>query len=90
MPRKKQDPEIESRIEYYNQRLRDLRTDNDLTQTQVAEILHVSQRTYSDYELGNLRIPVEVYIELAKYYNVDMNYICGLTNIKTPFPGNWT
>ena len=70
----------------YQQRIRDLREDNDYTQTYIASLLNVGQRTYADYELGKTRIPVDSLIKLAKFYNVDMNYICGLSNIKTTFP----
>lgn len=67
-------------------RIRALREDNDYTQTQIANILNISQRTYADYELGKTRIPVDSLIKLARYYNVDMNYITGISNIKNPFP----
>ena len=43
----------------YNERIRALREDNDLNQTQVAAIIHVPQRTYSDYESGRIRLPVD-------------------------------
>ncbi|MBQ2879978.1 MAG: helix-turn-helix transcriptional regulator [Anaerotignum sp.] len=70
----------------YNERIRALREDNDLKQYQIAELLHIGQKTYSDYELGKTRIPLESVIILARYYNVDMNYICGLSDIKNNFP----
>ena len=70
----------------YRERIRALREDNDYTQTYIASILNVGQRTYADYELGKTRIPVESLIKLANFYNVDMNYITGLSNIIAPFP----
>ena len=70
----------------YNERIRALREDNDLKQRQIAEMLHVGQKTYSDYELGKTRIPLESMIILEEYYNVDMNYICGISDIKQNFP----
>ncbi|MBM6752603.1 helix-turn-helix domain-containing protein [Mediterraneibacter glycyrrhizinilyticus] len=70
----------------WQSRIRALREDNDYTQTQIAKILNVGQRTYADYELGKTRIPVDSLIKLAKYYNVDMNYITGVSNNKKPFP----
>ncbi len=70
----------------YAERIRSLREDNDLTQSQVARLLQVGQRTYCDYELGNTRIPVDSLIILARHYNVSMDYICGLTRIKGEFP----
>ena len=70
----------------YSDRIRSLREDSDLTQSQIADMLQVGQRTYCDYELGKTRIPVDSLITLAKYYNVDMNYICGVSDAKKPFP----
>ena len=62
------------------QRLRDLREDKDLKQREIAQYLNCSQRTYSNYELGQRDIPTEVLIKLALYYNVSVDYILGLTN----------
>lgn len=70
----------------YTERVKALREDNDKNQTQIAKVLHVAQTTYSDYEKGKVRIPVESLIELAKLYNVDMNYITGVSNKKKCFP----
>ena len=53
----------------YFQRLRDLREDMDLNQTQIAEILHTSQTVYSRYERGFQTIPVEHLLILADFYN---------------------
>ncbi|MBO7179604.1 MAG: helix-turn-helix transcriptional regulator [Clostridia bacterium] len=66
-------------------RVRDLREDNDYTQKQIAEILKIHQTTYSDYELGNLNIPIDVLIELAKLYNTSIDYIVGLTDETKPY-----
>ena len=60
------------------QRIRDLREDRDLSQSQVAEILKVSQSTYSRYESGYLDVPSEILIDLSKFYNVSVDYILGL------------
>lgn len=60
------------------QRIRDLREDNDLTQKQVADILNISQSTYSRYESGFLDIPSSVLIDLSEYYGVTTDYILGL------------
>ena len=70
----------------YNERIRMLREDSDLTQQKVADLLHVGQRTYADYESGKIRIPIDNIMILAKFYNVSMDYITGASNIKTPFP----
>lgn len=69
-----------------NERIRELREDNFHTQQKVAELVNVGQRTYSDYESGKTRIPVESLITLARFYNVSMDYISGVSNIKCPFP----
>ena len=66
-------------------RVRDLREDNDYTQKQIAGILKIHQTTYSDYEIGNLNIPVDVLIELAKLYNTSIDYIVGLTDETKPY-----
>ena len=75
-------------MKHYTERLRALREDSDLTQSAVAALLHVGQKTYSDYELGKTRIPLDSVIILAKYYNVSMDYICGVSNLKNEFPQN--
>ncbi len=70
----------------YFERIRSLREDHDKTQTEIAQLLNVGQRTYCDYELGKTRIPVDSLIVLAKLYNVSMDYICGISDICNPFP----
>lgn len=70
----------------YTDRIRALREDNDMTQMQVAGLLKVGQKTYSDYELGKTRIPVDSLIVLARLYNVSMDYICGVTDTRKVFP----
>ena len=70
----------------YLRRIRELREDNDLSQTQIAKLLNVAQRTYSDYESGRIRIPLDSMMILAKYYDVSMDYICGLTKEQGYFP----
>jgi len=70
----------------YYERIRDIREEHELTQSAVAAILNIGQRTYSDYESGKTRIPIDSLIILAKYYNVSMDYITGLTDTKLSFP----
>lgn len=67
-------------------RIRDMRIDRGLTQTQVARLLHVSQNTYSQYEIGTTRFPLDVVIKLAEYYNVSIDYLVGLTDRQEPYP----
>ena len=64
----------------YFPRLRDLREDADLSQKQVAEILHIQQTVYSRYERGYQTIPVGHLLVLADYYHVSVDYLLGRTN----------
>lgn len=66
-------------------RLKDLREDTDLTQTQVASLLNISQVAYSYYEIGKRSIPLELLCKLADYYNTSIDYILYRTNISTPY-----
>lgn len=70
----------------YNERIRLIREDAELTQQKVADLLHIGQRTYADYESGKTRIPVDNLMILAKFYNVSMDYITGASDIKTEYP----
>ena len=64
----------------FYQRVRDLREDSDLSQADVAQILGISQQHYSMYESGKRELPMHHFITLAKFYNVSLDYITGLTN----------
>lgn len=64
----------------YLQRLRDLREDADLNQTDIAEYLGIQQTVYSRYERGVRTIPLEHLIRLADFYNVSLDYLVGRTN----------
>ena len=64
------------------QRIQDLRTDADMSQKQLSEILHISQRSYSHYETGSRNIPVEMLIRLANYYDISFDYLVGRTDKK--------
>ena len=70
----------------YAERIRALREDSDKTQSQIAHLLQVGQRTYCDYEKGKTRIPVDSLILLAKFYNVSMDYITGISDEKREYP----
>ena len=65
-------------------RLRDLREDRDLPQRVLAELLHVSQATYSRYESGGLDIPSGALIALARFYHTSVDYLLGLTDNPGP------
>lgn len=67
-------------------RIRALREDHDFSQKYIASVLHVAQTTYSDYEKGKVRIPLDSVIILAELYDVNLDYISGISNEKIPFP----
>ncbi len=67
------------------QRIQDLRVDSDLSQKQISEILHISQRSYSHYETGSRGIPIEMLIRLADYYQTSIDYLVGRTNVKKKY-----
>ena len=64
------------------QRIQDLHTAADMSQKQLSEILHISQRSYSHYETGSRNIPVEMLIRLANYYDISVDYLVGRTDKK--------
>lgn len=70
----------------YNERIRAIREDNSLTQQKIADLLHIGQRTYADYESGKTRIPVDSLLILARFYDVSMDYITGASNLKSEYP----
>ena len=70
----------------YNERIREIREDNQLTQQKIADLLNIGQRTYADYESGKTRIPVDNLMKLAKFYDVSMDYITGASDVKKEYP----
>lgn len=62
--------------------IRNLREDNDKTQQEIADYLNIKQTTYSKYELGKINIPIEVFIKLADYYGVSLDYLVGRSKNK--------
>ena len=66
-------------------RLRDLREDHDLNQTEIANLLHVHQTTYSDYELEKSDLPIQALPILAKFYKTSTDYILYLTDNPIPY-----
>jgi transcriptional regulator with XRE-family HTH domain len=67
------------------QRLRDLREDRDLNQQTLADLLNISQTTYSRYESGTFDIPSVSLIKLAKFYGTSIDYLLGLTDNRKPY-----
>lgn len=68
------------------ERIRNLREDKDMTQTQIAKYLNCSQRIYSNYERGDVDIPTRVLIKLADLHGTSTDYLLNRTNRKEPFP----
>jgi transcriptional regulator with XRE-family HTH domain len=65
-------------------RLKDMRTDRDLMQKQIADFLDIDQRVYSNYETGKREIPTRFIVALAKFYGTSADYILGLTDNPKP------
>jgi len=71
----------------YLERIKGLRIERKKKQREVAAQIFVSQRTYSDYESGRIRLPIESLVKLARYYDVSMDYISGAASDTGSFPG---
>lgn len=69
-------------------RLEDLRIDSDQAQADIAEYLGCQREVYRRYEKGTRQIPVDMLIQLSKLYNVSIDYLVGLTNVKKTYPRN--
>ena len=67
-------------------RIRNMREDKDLTQSQMATHLNIHQTTYSDYEIGNLNIPVAVLSRIADLFETSIDYLVGRTDTMEPYP----
>ena len=66
------------------QRIRDLREDRDINQKDLAEKIGLYTTTYARYERGEQEIPLYIAIEIAKFYNVSLDYIAGLIDLPKP------
>ncbi|MBQ4333195.1 MAG: helix-turn-helix transcriptional regulator [Clostridia bacterium] len=69
----------------YYARLKDLRSDRDMKQKEVAALLGIDQRVYSNYETGKREIPAHLLIVLADFYGTSTDYILGRTNNSKPY-----
>lgn len=69
---------------YFYQRLRDLREDNDKNQREIASLLNTTVQQYSRYERGERELPMHHFITLARFYNVSLDYLAGLTDSQKP------
>ena len=70
----------------YLKRLKDLRTDHDLTQENLASILKCHREVYRRYESGIRTLPIDYLVTIAKYYNTSTDYLLELTDIKQSYP----
>lgn len=71
---------------YIYPRVKDMRSDNDKTQAEMAKILGEHITTYRRWEAGETEIPVHIIIEICKIFDVSADYILGLTNDYTKLP----
>ena len=69
-------------------RLKDLREEKDVNQSEIAKVLKTTQQQYSKYEIGIRLIPIDKLNILADFYKTSIDYIVGRTNIKKPYPKN--
>ena len=68
------------------ERLRNLREDLDLTQAQIGECLHISQRAYALYEAGTRDNPIDILVQLADLHQVNIDYLLERTDMKDMLP----
>lgn len=67
-------------------RLKEIREDRDLLQSDIAEVLNVSQVAYSYYEIGKRQLPIDLLKKLAIFYGTSTDYLLGLTDERKPYP----
>lgn len=68
------------------QRIRNLREDKDLNQTQMAEKLNINQRTYSRYENADSMMPLDILVKIADFHNVSVDYLLERTDVPKRYP----
>ncbi len=66
----------------FAKKIKDLRVDSDMSQTEVAKFLGISQRAYSHYEKADREISLDSLVQIADYFNVSIDYLLGRTNKK--------
>ena len=69
----------------YQERLKNIREDRDLTQAQVGKLLNKSQQGYNHIEAGRAELKIDDLVKLCKFYNLSADYIIGLTNKPKPY-----
>lgn len=68
------------------QRIRNLREDKDMNQTQMAEKLNINQRTYSRYENADSIMPLDILVQIADFHNVSVDYLLERTDVPKRYP----
>lgn len=68
------------------QRIRNLREDKDMNQTQMAEQLNINQRTYSRYENSDSMMPLDILVQIADFHNVSIDYLLERTDVRKRYP----
>lgn len=68
----------------FYKRIKDMRIDNDKTQAQIADYLGMKQSQYARYETGAREFPLRLFVRLAQYYNVSLDYLAGLIDDPRP------
>ena len=66
-------------------RLKSIREDRDITQTEIAKLLNCKQNTYQQYESGKRQVPIEALIKLSKFYKTSVDYLLEVTDDPTPY-----
>lgn len=70
----------------FNDRLRALRQDKDLTQNALSKLLSIDRKTLSNYETGYRTPSIYLVVKMANYFEVSVDYILGITDIPTQYP----
>ena len=70
----------------FNDRLRALRQDRDLTQDALSKALNINRKTLSNYETAYRTPDLYLIIRMAAFFNVSIDYILCKTDIPTPYP----
>ena len=76
----------QDRYEEYRRRIRQLRNESNVSQEKLGMYINMDQKSISDYECGRTRIPVAALIKIAKFFDVSMDYITGLSDERGHFP----
>ncbi len=68
---------------YFYQKIKDAREDRDLKQSEIANILDITQQQYSLYESGKREFPLNIAVKLSKFYNISLDQLTSkMTKIK--------